>query len=504
MWYRYTSYVMVPEPRGDSNTMTLDELIKPVTATVVHGAPDREITAIACDSRQVTPGSLFFAVRGFTSDGARYIPQAIDKGAVAIVTEEPRAIDGVTVVGVKDIRKAMALIADRFYGEPQRQLIMTGVTGTNGKTTTTYLIRSIFRAGGLDCGIIGTINHLVGGETIRSKNTTPESVDIHAFLARMVAARQGACAMEVSSHALALSRVYGIRFRAAAFLNLSRDHLDFHGDLNAYLEAKSLLFTGLSGDGTAVINADDSAAPHIAEVARDARILRFGTYADFDIHPISVAYGPRSTAVTLATPEGEISFDLSLPGAFNVTNAMAATGIALGCGLRLEVIARGLAAAEPVRGRYQLVEAGQPFVVVVDYAHTPDALERVLATARSLTEGKIIAVFGCGGDRDRGKRPVMGGIGTRLADIAIITSDNPRTEDPSAIIDDILAGVERGTGYEVEPDREKAITRALELAHPGDTVVIAGKGHEDYQIIGTRTIHFDDAETARRILELRT
>ena len=495
---------VVPEPRRRGRErMTLAELIGTLETTVVYGDDSVEITSITMDSRTVGKGSLFFAVRGFTADGNRFIPQAIDTGAVAVMTEDPKPMPGITCVGVPDVRKAMSLIANRFYGEPQNQLVMTGITGTNGKTTTTYLVRSIFRAAGLDCGVIGTISHIVGGDTIRAKNTTPEATDIHAYLAQMVAAGQEACAMEVSSHALALSRVNGIHYRAAAFLNLTRDHLDFHGDYRNYLDAKSLLFFGLSGDATAVINGDDEHADHIASNARDAHILRFGAASENEIHPVSAVYGPRSTELILSTPAGEIECTLPIPGKFNVFNAMAATGIALGCGIQPDVIARGLADAEPVRGRYELIDVGQPFVVVVDYAHTPDALERVLSTARELSEGRIISVFGCGGDRDRGKRPEMGEVAARLADITVITSDNPRSEDPDAIITVIIDGMPDDVARETEPDRGSAIAWALALAGRGDTVVIAGKGHEDYQIIGDKTIHFDDAETVRAILEQR-
>jgi UDP-N-acetylmuramoyl-L-alanyl-D-glutamate--2,6-diaminopimelate ligase len=316
----------------------------------------------------------------------------------------------------------------------------------------------------------------------------------------MVAKGQSACVMEVSSHALVLSRVYGIRFRAVAFTNLSRDHLDFHGDLKSYLDAKSILFSGLSGDSTAVINAEDPAAGHIMSVARGGNILTFGFGEGNAIRPLSCEMSARGSRVELSTPAGTIAFPLSLPGKYNIANAMAAAGIALACGFPKEVIAGGLAALPSVPGRFQTVDAGQDFMVIVDYAHAPDALERALAAAREITRGRLISVFGCGGDRDRGKRPLMGEISTRLADFTVVTSDNPRTEDPLAIIGEILTGIRDRSRCEVIPDREAAIRRAIETANPGDTVVIAGKGHEDYQIIGTRKIHFDDSETAHRIL----
>jgi UDP-N-acetylmuramoyl-L-alanyl-D-glutamate--2,6-diaminopimelate ligase len=394
----------------------------------------------------------------------------------------------------------MSLAADCFYGSPQSSLVMTAVTGTNGKTTTSYLVKSIFEAGGMGCGLIGTIRHIVGNEIVPSNNTTPEAPDIHSFLARMADAKQRACVMEVSSHALVLSRVHGIWFRAAAFTNLTRDHLDFHGDFDAYLDAKSLLFTGLSGDSTAVLNGDDPASAHIRTVSRAGRVLTYGFGGTNDLRPESLEMDARGSRFVIASPFGPIPVTLALPGRFNVMNAMTAAGIALGCGISAEVISAGLADMRAVDGRFQTVEAGQDFAVIVDYAHTPDALERILTSTREITRGRVISVFGCGGDRDRGKRPLMGGISARLADHTVVTSDNPRTEDPLAIISEITAGMDSAGNYEVIPDRETAIRRALERAKPGDAVVIAGKGHEDYQIIGTVKIHFDDAETARRIL----
>jgi UDP-N-acetylmuramoyl-L-alanyl-D-glutamate--2,6-diaminopimelate ligase len=316
----------------------------------------------------------------------------------------------------------------------------------------------------------------------------------------MVDGGQTACSMEVSSHALSLSRVYGIQFRAAAYLNLTRDHLDFHGDFKGYLDAKSILFSELPGDSTAVVNRDDAFADHILSVSRGANTLTFGESVASDIRPLSTELTPLYSDVALATPSGEMVFRLPIPGRYNISNAMAAAGIGLACGFPVDVIVRGLETVETVKGRYETVNEGQPFAVIVDYAHTPDALERILRSAREITTGSLIAVFGCGGDRDRGKRPIMGGIASREADFAIVTSDNPRTEDPEAIIADILEGIEKRGSYEVLPDREEAIRRALEAARPGDTVVIAGKGHEDYQIIGTERRHFDDSETARRIL----
>ena len=481
--------------------MKLDELIRGFEAIEVIGNTSAEITSLAYDSRKVTAGSLFIAVKGYSVDGAQFIREAVANGAAAVLTESLGAEKAEVIVRVPDARKTMALLAERFYGSPQNALVMTAVTGTNGKTTTSYMVKSIFDAVGMNCGLIGTINHIVAGETIQSLNTTPEAPDIYSFLARMVNARQAACVMEVSSHALALSRTYGMEFRAAAYLNLSHDHLDFHGDLKSYLDAKSVLFTQLSGDSTAVINRDDAYADHIISVSRGANILTFGESEGCDIRLLSVDLHTDRSLVTVSTPAGEMGFSLPIPGRYNVWNAMAAIGIGLACGLPGEVVVRGLEAVQTVRGRYEIVDEGQKFTVIIDYAHTPDALERILLSARELTKGRLVSVFGCGGDRDRGKRPIMGEISTRLADYTVITSDNPRTEDPLDIISDIVNGISSGASQEVAPDREEAIRSALEFAHPGDTVVIAGKGHEDYQVIGTERRHFDDAETARRILK---
>ncbi|MHB9027973.1 MAG: UDP-N-acetylmuramoyl-L-alanyl-D-glutamate--2,6-diaminopimelate ligase, partial [Candidatus Latescibacterota bacterium] len=425
--------------------MILSELIRDVNAVSIEGDSSADIRSIEYDSRKVGPGSLFLAIRGHTADGNVFIPDAMKRGVAAILTDKPAvaaAVAGaVAVVTVPDARKAMALVADRFYGRPQESLIMTGITGTNGKTTTSYLVRSIFETAGIGCGLIGTIRHIVGGEILDSLNTTPEAPDIHSFLARMADAGQGACVMEVSSHALTLSRIHGIRYRAAAFTNLTRDHLDFHGDLMSYLDAKSILFSELSGDSTAIINGDDPSADHIKLVSRGGRVVTFGFDKGNDMHPVTLEMNAHGSRAGIATPWGPLEASLSLPGRFNVMNAMAAAGIALACGIPREVAAQGLAALRAVDGRFQTVEAGQDFAVIVDYAHTPDALERILAAAREITRGKIISVFGCGGDRDRGKRPLMGGISSRRADYSVITSDNPRTEDPLDIIADITTGM---------------------------------------------------------------
>ncbi|MFC1692159.1 UDP-N-acetylmuramoyl-L-alanyl-D-glutamate--2,6-diaminopimelate ligase [Candidatus Latescibacterota bacterium] len=484
--------------RAERSNMKLNDLINGFGTIEIHGDREVDITSLAYDSKKVKRGSMFIAVRGFNIDGNVFISDAIKKGAVAVMTDSAQEMRDTVIVRVPDVRKAMALTADRFYGSPQKEVVMTAVTGTNGKTTTAYMIKSIFDTGGMDCGLIGTIQHHVAGETIFSVNTTPEAVDIHEYLARMVSAQQNACVMEVSSHALVLSRVYGIQFRAAAFLNLSRDHLDFHGNMDGYLQSKSLLFSDLAGDSTAVINRDDANADHIIEVSRGSRIITFGNDKRSDIYPLEVGLDTQKTTVLLATYAGEIEFSLPIPGRVNVTNAMAATGIALACGFPKEVIIQGLESLKPVKGRYEIVNEGQDFTVIVDYAHTPDALKNILSSAKELTKGRLISVFGCGGDRDKGKRRLMGEISEQIADFTFITSDNPRTENPLSIISDIMTGISES--YKECPDRKEAITKAFHMAGRGDTVVIAGKGHEDYQIVGTEKKHFDDVETAHDIL----
>ncbi|MFC1607531.1 UDP-N-acetylmuramoyl-L-alanyl-D-glutamate--2,6-diaminopimelate ligase [Candidatus Latescibacterota bacterium] len=480
--------------------MKLKNLIQNIDNVTITGDPEVEITSIQHDSRKVGNGSLFVAVKGYRFDGDTYIPKAVENGAAAVMTGESRNGIGVPVVHVQDIRKSMALIADRFYSSPQEALVMAGITGTNGKTTTSYMVRSIIETGGLGCGLIGTIRHLVGNREILAVNTTPEASDIHASLADMVIAGQSACVMEVSSHALFLSRVHGIRFRAVALTNITRDHLDFHGTFEEYLAAKSILFSGLSGDSTAVVNSDDPSSGHIIDVARDGKILTYGFDSLSDIRPLKYDLTPSGSTFEFTTPSGTFGGTLPIPGRFNISNAMAATGIGIACGFPLDVIAHGLETLDPVSGRYELVDEGQDFAVIVDYAHTPDALERILSSVRELTTGRLLSVFGCGGDRDNGKRPMMGEASARIADISVVTSDNPRSEEPTAIINDIVKGIPSGTSYEVIPDREEAIARAIKLAESGDAIVIAGKGHEDYQIINGKKYHFDDAEIARKYL----
>ncbi len=444
-------------------------------ADVLRLAPV-EIDDLAYDTRDVRPGSLFFCVPGARADGHDFAAEAVAKGAVALVVERPLGLDVPQLV-VPDARRAMAVAADEVFGWPTEELQVAGVTGTNGKTTTAFLLYSIFAAAGRRPGLLGTIETRVGGERRPAIRTTPEAIDLQRAFREMLDAGDRSCAMEATSHGSELGRLDRVRFAALVFTNLSQDHLDFHGTMERYFEAKRRLF--LEGRPPAVINVGDPWGRRLAADRPDA--LTFGFADDAEIGPDVLA-----------------EVDLKLRGRFNVENALGALTASRLLGIDDDAIARGLEAVRGVPGRFESVAEGQPFEVIVDYSHKPDALESVLRTARDLAGGRVICVFGCGGDRDRGKRPLMGRIASALADVAILTSDNPRSEDPLAIIDEVLAGV---TGeIEVEPDRAVAITRAISEAGDGDAVLIAGKGHEQGQELADRTVPFDDREVARDAL----
>jgi UDP-N-acetylmuramoyl-L-alanyl-D-glutamate--2,6-diaminopimelate ligase len=477
----------------------------------IVGRPPASVTGLTADSRRVEPGDCFVAVPGFKQDARRFIPEAARRGATLVVTEGSAAPGtAVAQVIVPSARLALARLADAYHDHPSSALTVVGITGTNGKTTTSYLVEALLSAKGLTTGVIGTIRYLLGRETRPAGQTTPESVELQAMLAEMRAAGVRGVAMEVSSHALALHRVDGIEFDVAVFTNLTQDHLDFHGSLEEYGRAKRRLFellaSGTKVTRTAVVNADDAAGARMV-AGLDVPVLTFGRAADARVRAVDFESGPGGIRLTMATPRGRIALVSPLIGEHNVSNLLAAAATGLALGLPPETIAGALGGVRGVPGRFEQVEAGQPFLVVVDYAHTPDALERVLATARKLTRGRLAAVFGCGGDRDRTKRPLMGEIAARLADRVWVTSDNPRSERPAAIIDEILVGVRRaiteGARWATEPDRRRAIAAALEWAREGDTVVIAGKGHETYQVIGAEVLDFDDRDVARQLLKER-
>jgi UDP-N-acetylmuramoyl-L-alanyl-D-glutamate--2,6-diaminopimelate ligase len=490
----------VPEVRS----MFLDKALERIQVTGRTGNLHVDISGVAYDSRSVRSGDLFVAIEGERNNGAHFVPKAVENGAVAIASEHPAGSGlNAACVQVPDARKFLAEISREFYQNPSEELNLVAITGTNGKTTTSYLMESICRHAGFRTCLVGTIGMKIGAQSFHSSHTTPEASDLTNFLRQAVL---GGCthgALEVSSHSLTLKRVFGMRFRVGVFMNLTRDHLDFHRDMESYFQAKQLLFTAENGNRveTAVINADDAYGSRLTTIAGCA-VLRFGFNRGADIRVLDYQSQVDGTDVTLQTPAGEFRFQMQLIGRPNLYNAMAATGAALALGISPEAIRKGIEALEGVPGRVERVRAGQNFTVIVDYAHSPDALENLLRTVAQLPHAKLITVFGCGGDRDKTKRPMMGDIAVRMSDVVFATSDNPRSEDPLAILEDIEAGMRKGpASYEIVPDRRQAIKAALTLAGTGDVVVIAGKGHEDYQILGSRTIHFDDREVAREFID---
>ncbi len=458
------------------------------------GAPEVAVSSLAYTSRSVVPGAVFFCVRGLRSDGHDFAREAVERGAAALVCERPLAL-GVPEVLVEDARAAMAPAAARFHGDPSRELAVVGITGTNGKTTTAFLTRTLLEAGGLRSGLLGTVSAIVGGREQPARRTTPEAIDLQAQLRDMHDAGDRACVMEVSSHALALGRADAIEFRARAFTNLTQDHLDFHPTMEDYFGAKRRLLEG--GTGARVVCIDDAHGRTLAAELEGVVTYASGTPADYRAH--DVRFDASGSTFRCETPDGPIALETRLPGLFNVQNVLAAVALARSLGIELETIRSALAAAPPVPGRFQPVDEGQAFTVLVDYAHTPDSLENVLRAARELTAESLHAVFGAGGDRDRAKRPLMGAAAAGLADRVTVTSDNPRSEDPERIIDEIVGGA--GAGACREPDRRIAIGRAIEAARAGDVIVIAGKGHERGQELEHgRTEPFDDVEVAREAL----
>ncbi|HEU4753860.1 MAG TPA: UDP-N-acetylmuramoyl-L-alanyl-D-glutamate--2,6-diaminopimelate ligase [Armatimonadota bacterium] len=474
-----------------------------------EGQPEREITGLAYDSRAVKPGDLFFCVRGLKSDGHRFLPDAIARGAAAAVVERDDLPLPIPALHVPNGRAAMPELAAAFHGYPSRRLSLVGVTGTNGKTTTTYLVAAIARAAGRDTGVIGTIGARINEEALPGERTTPESPDLQALLARMAeGVERRVVAMEVSSHALDLGRTLGCEFDTGVFTNLTQDHLDYHATMEEYFQAKAKLFTEYPRASekpfTGVINTDDPYGRRLVEMCA-GRALSYGIEQEAELRVRDVQASPKGLAFTLRAPEGEFPVELRLGGLFNVYNSLAAMGAARALGFPWETILPALAASPGVPGRFESVDAGQDFSVIVDYAHSPDGVENVLRAARALRPRRLITVFGCGGDRDRTKRPIMGRLAAELSDRVVVTSDNPRTEEPDAIIREILTGIPPASAarVETEPDRAAAIRHAVALAQTGDLVVIAGKGHEDYQIFADRTIHFDDREEARKALHAR-
>jgi UDP-N-acetylmuramoyl-L-alanyl-D-glutamate--2,6-diaminopimelate ligase len=486
--------------------MQLKTLAAAVSPRQIIGPTDRVVESIAYDSRRVQRNSLFVALRGEKSDGHQFIEQAVEKGATTIVTEHEIQSPRATCVVVENTRSALADLAATFYQQPARRLKLAAVTGTNGKTTTTFLIKHICEKAGLRCGLLGTVRYEIADRLLPAVRTTPESLDVYDLLAQMVNAGCKAAAMEVSSHALAQERVRGIEWDVAVFTNLTQDHLDFHGTMENYFEAKSQLFTGLANQRskmtpTAIINLDDPyGAKLVDRLGKKIPVITFGmgVHADFRASNYHAEFA--GTSYQLDARGKSYLVRVPLIGRFNVANSMAALAAASSMGISLREAILSLGRSPQVPGRLEAVPARRQFQVFVDYAHTPDALLNVLKTARELSPRKLIVVFGCGGDRDKQKRPLMARVADENADYSIITSDNPRKEDPDAIITEAAKGF-RSDRYEKITDRTKAIARAIELAQPRDIILIAGKGHEAYQEFADHTIPFDDIQVARRALE---
>jgi len=491
----------------------LGELLAGTELAGVEGDPETDITSLAYDSSRVEPGALFFCVRGQRADGHNFAPAAVERGAAALVVE--RHLDlPIPQVMAPDARAAMAPIAVRFWGDPTATLRVAGITGTNGKTTTAFLVRHILVSQGIQTGLLGTVKSVVGGVEEEVERTTPEAIDLQRTFRRMLEAGDGACAMEVSSHALAQSRTDGVHFAVAVFTNLTQDHLDFHTDMDDYFRAKRRLFVPEGEQRTAeraVVNVDDPYGRRLAAEFRQAGGRPLRTFSpsgvEADYRALDVSFDASGSRFRCEAPDGTVQVRTPLAGHFNVENSLAAIAACDALGVPVQAAAEALGDAERAPGRFEPVEAGQPFAVIVDYAHTPDSLENVLRAARRLTAGRLVCLFGCGGDRDRDKRPKMGEIAARLADRTVVTSDNPRSEDPEAIIAEILVGIPgcgNGDGradVAVEADRRAAICLALGEAQPGDTVVIAGKGHEQGQeFAGGRKIPFDDRTVAAELL----
>lgn len=498
--------------------MRLEQLLQGITVQTAHGTQGIEVTALTCDSRQVAPGTLFFALPGSKVDGHRFIQQAVTAGAAAVVLEDQTwAPQTIPWIQVEQGRRVMALMAANFFEHPTRNLPLVGITGTNGKTTTSYLVEAILAAAGLPAAVLGTISYRFGNTRIEASHTTPESTELQGIFRQLADAGAQAFVMEVSSHALEQHRVDGSSFNVGVFTNLTRDHLDYHGDMESYRDAKLRLFSELlRPDSTAalrcaVINADDPSATSFSEAAA-CPVIRYGMSAGCDVTARAVSSTVNGIKGILVTPRGEQALSSHLVGRYNLSNILAAVATGVALELPLTAIVQGIEQHAVVPGRLERVENKHDVTCLVDYAHTGDALENVLSTLKELATGRIITIFGCGGDRDNGKRPIMGRIAAEYSDLAIVTSDNPRTEDPFTILQQIRSGITplalreytpeeltcgwQDKGFVVLENRHQAIQLGVQLANPGDILLLAGKGHEDYQIIGTTKHHFDDREEA--------
>jgi len=487
--------------------MQIKKLIEVLSGAEVEGPLDRDVLSIQYDSRRVTPESLFIALPGLKTDGHKFVEHAVQRGAAAILVEKPvAAIRRATVIRVPDAREAMAKLAGQFYGHPHRKMKVIGITGTNGKTTTAFMIQRILQEAGIKTGLISTVRYEIGERVIPAARTTPEAVELHEMMAQMVRQNCGAVVMEVSSHSLVQKRVLGVDFDVAVFTNLTQDHLDYHKTMDGYFDAKTVLFKSLSTNGKigiADINVDDPRGRDLAAMSLKAAKLTFGIENEATVRGQTLAVNCVGLKFEVATPKGVDRISLPLFGRYNVSNALGAIGASLALGVKLPAMARALKSLPPVPGRLERMDCGQPFQVFVDYAHTDDALKNVLTTMRESAKGRLLVCFGCGGNRDTRKRALMGRVAGELADFSVLTSDNPRKEEPRAIIAQIEEGFTHAGAaakYEVVEERREAINRVLAVAEAGDVVVIAGKGHETYQEFADTVISFDDREVAREYL----
>ncbi|MGB2696277.1 MAG: UDP-N-acetylmuramoyl-L-alanyl-D-glutamate--2,6-diaminopimelate ligase [Candidatus Zixiibacteriota bacterium] len=482
--------------------MLLKNLIDNIDVSKTSGNLNLNIQKIEYDSRCVGENDLFVAITGLEKDGHDFIQDAVDKGAVAAVVQKEGSYPLPTEIVVPDSRLALANVANKYYDFPSRKLKLVGITGTNGKTTTSYMIKSILEVSHQKTGLIGTINHYIGNQKIAASHTTPESLDLQRLFTDMLKEGVSSVVMEVSSHALSLERVWGTDFDVALFTNLGREHLDFHQDMESYRNAKGKLFKMLEEDGKwAVLNRDDPYWEYFFKQAKVPKLSYSIEKNKADVFPQSFSISFNGTKMMLSTPAGEVKINIKFSGKANLYNALASTTCGLALGIDLDVIKKGLESVPPVPGRMERIDWGQKTNVLIDYAHTPDAFLKLLNTLRELTPGKIWMVFGCGGDRDKGKRPEMGRIATDLADHVIITRDNPRTEDLDEINQQIIEGVVKKERVEIILDRKEAIRKALENAKEKDTVILAGKGHESYQIVGKRKLHFSEKEIVENFLK---
>ena len=476
--------------------MKLHQVVKGVSLLNTF-EEDIEISNVAYDSRRVTPGSLFVCIKGFATDGHQYIENAIKNGAVAVLTQD--VVEGVSVpcVRAEDTRKALAQVGANFYGHPEKEMKIIGVTGTNGKTTVTTLIKSVLEFTGKKVGLIGTNENMIGSRILPTERTTPESLDLFALFREMKNEGMEYVVMEVSSHSLVLHRVFGILFSVGVFTNLTQDHLDFHKNMENYYQAKRLLFNTCQ---TGVINIDDPAGRRIAE-SITCPLLTYSVDTDSDCKASNLRISPRGVIFDLLYSEKSLPIRLGIPGKFSAYNALAALSACVALGITPESVIDALLVAKGVKGRAETVYTRTDYTILIDYAHTPDGLENIIRTVKEFSQGRVVTLFGCGGDRDPVKRPIMGEIAGRLSDYCIITSDNPRTEEPMAIIRQIEAGMKQtDCAYTVIENRRDAIRYAIETAQPKDCIILAGKGHETYQIIGTEKRHFDEREVIRDIL----